>query len=422
MNDSLSTPEKRLRLAVHLAEGVPLVNRLLGLRIPAPAFAHWQPAVLAEPDKQSADQAYAQLFGALFDTPVTDEASWWPLLARLRGMLDDTLQQDPLPATFPYVLQTADHSQEALVERLKDTLTVTRVDFPAVFERPGFVYVKINHYHWEYISHLAMEAHFREVFRRLRHDDIREWQASGIDELLIQAMRRQQQALQRQGHGDGVFDTAGFSLGIGFNNGDGYVSDDLVTPILPVYWPLYRGAMTGSYAFFKGLFPAAHYRFSDGALPKMIVWENRTREFYDCITRRVDAVVFIVPDPLREIFIRHWQGTTEVIVVPATRVHELWPAVMPVVAAQLADIFRRHRKVCILAQAGLMSVPIGIVVDRMRAEFPSTDVFFFDMGQALDIALYPDHPSGQWLRHPEIREVLNNAGEIPIALPPLAPP
>lgn len=416
MSDNLATAAQRAERYDDLVAGVPLANRLLGLAIPAPSPQHWRPEALLAPEAKRADKAYAQLFGALFDTPVSCESDWWPLLARLRSLLDPALAIDPLPACYDEVVRTARFSQEELVGEIRQAMTVRRLDFASLFRGPGFVQVKVNHYHWEYISHLALAARGLPVFRPLKAQDTADWQACAVDELFIQVLRRQAARLQANGAAPGDFDNDSFSFGIGFQNGDGHLSDDLVTPIPDTYWSLYRGAMCGSLAFFRGLFPAPHYRFSDGGFPKMLIWENRIHEFIACASATADVVVFIVPDALRHICIRDWTVKTEVIVVPSTRVHELWPAVLPTVLAHLARLFRQNRNVCVLAQAGFMAAPLGMAVNLMRDEFPATRVYFFDMGQALDVAAFPDHPSGPWLRQPDIQGMLRGIGEFPIGL------
>jgi hypothetical protein len=149
----------------------------------------------------------------------------------------------------------------------------------------------------------------------------------------------------------------------------------------------------------------------------LLVWQDQMHRFFEQVVSGTDAIVFIGPDHLSTIRVRGWSGATKVITVPQTLIYETWPSVLPVVVSRLDEIVRRHSRVCILVQAALMSVTIGVAVHLMRSMHPSSRIHYFDMGQSLDVAGYPDRtPPAPWLNRAVLQDVLKRRQTFPIYL------
>jgi hypothetical protein len=410
MSDSLSSERTRRANLDHLLNGIPLVNHLLGLRLPLPRLVRWDPGTLESQGLRNGDPFHMSLLGAIFDAPVLGANDLPQLMESYLGFFDAMPEAAMKPA-FEQVLALVDHDDASLVSAISAAMSVRVIELADALASPGFVFAKVNHFHWEYVTCRAIAASGQAYHRRLDPAEMGRVERSRSDELVIRALQRVGAELQAHGAEAGTYDTSRFSLGVSFNNGDGALADDLLVPVPPIM----RGAMLGSYGFFKGLLPADSYRFSDGAFPKMLVWRDQIGEFFDAVVKKADAIVFICPDHLRDIRVRNWTGPLECIVVPPTMIAETWPVVLPIVASRLAALFGEHERVFVFIQAGLVSLPLGVLVHLMRSMFPQTSVYCFDMGQAIDVAAYPRAVS-QWMRQAELQDTLRHAGQFPVYL------
>lgn len=407
MKDNLSSSGLRLKCADDLITGIKLVNRLLQMRLPIPAPLLWKRDLLAEQKFEDPDLLFAHLLGALFDKNIGGEDDWYPLLKIFETFFYKT---QSISVGFPDTLNAAGLSDPELIDEISNTMEVSKLTLQDFFSGNGYVFVKINHAHWEYLTNEAFKTTGNEYFRNFSGFPF--FKEGRCDELLIHCLQLIYQQFISSGLPAGCFCSDDFSLGISFNNGDGYLSDDLSLPILPIM----RGAMVGSYGFFKGLFPATCYRFIDGSFPKMLIWNYELDHFFQILEQRSDIIVFIVPAHLRRILLRNWSGAVKTIVIPSSRVHEFWPPVLSVVLAQLNAVLEKYKRVGILVQAGLMSVPFGIAVHQLRQFYPKSDIRYMDMGQALDVAGFPYDMERPWINQPEAQEVLTQTGEFPVFL------
>ena len=388
----------------HLEAGARLVNDLFALSLPSPSgLAAWAEP-LSQVDPMDVDRRYRLLLCALLGKSPADSDD--ALMLGFPGLLGAGQPELSLEPCFPFVAEVIDLSDEELSRRVDATFHVRTLTWPSVFPARGFVFAKVNHVHWEYVAALGLASQGKRSLRPLDLVDdaaLRtRFQRSRVDDLVVRAIARL----------SGAFDTAAFSLGISFNNGDGPLADDYQPPLSPIT----RGAMAGAYGFFRGRFPATSHRLSDGAFPKRLVWEQTIDPFFNRVIADGERAVFICPPHLRGIHLRGRAGHCEVIEVPPTCIHEYWPSVLAVVLSRLAAIFQTHSRVTVFCQAGLMSVPLAVAVQQMRAAHPATRISFFDFGQALDVATWPKDPQGTWLRQPWLQETLQRSLPFPLAL------
>lgn len=408
MQDTLTTSKSRLNGLDDLFQGIPIVNRLFGLTIPIPRIESWTPAVLAGDALADPDLYYGQLIGAIFDRRIEDRSDWFGLIAHYESLL---VTNESLDEVFAHAIEMATLSDEAIINEASQSLIIEPLQLMAEFDKKSFVSVKINHAYWEELTVMAFNSARKLPFIReaLRGDA---YSKSRIDDVLVKALRKQQESATREGYPAGSFCNPHFSLGISFGNGDYPAHKYLSIPIGPIH----KGAAIGSLSFLKGKFPAAKYHVADGSAAKEIIWRDESDEFFARIAELSDFVVFIVPTHLRNIEIKQWKGPATTIVMPAMHVYALWPAVLPDVAGKLATLFRQSARVSVVVQAGVVAAILGILVDLMRDAYPDTQIRFFDLGQVLDVATFPDNPVGTWVQQPWIQELLIQKKRFAISL------
>lgn len=408
MQDTLANATVRLNGLDDLARGIPIINRLLGLAIPIPRIERWIPDVLAGDAFADPDLYYGQLLGAIFDSRIEDPTDWLVLMAHYNSLL---VTSESLDEVFARAVEMSTLSDEAIINEASQSLIIEPLQLMSVFDKRSFVSVKINHAYWEELTVMAFNSAGKLPYIR---DALRSeaYSRSRIDDVLVKALRKQQESAAREGYPAGSFCNPHFSLGISFGNGDYPAHKYLSIPIGPIH----KGAAIGSLSFLKGKFPAAKYNVADGSAAKELIWRDESDEFFARITALSDVVVFIVPTHLRNIEIKQWKGPATTIVLPAVRVYALWPAVLPDVAGKLATLFAQSGRVSVVVQAGVVAAILGILVDLMRDAYPDTQIRFFDLGQVLDIATFPVNPVGTWIQQPWIQEKLIHKKRFAISL------
>ena len=405
--DTIACPRNRLNGLDDLLRGILIVNRLFDLAIPIPSLSNWAPEGLAPDGCADPDVYYGQLLSAVFDTRLVIPEGWAELLPRFNELLNTDERFDKV---LPSAVKMGRCSDEIIVREVANSLEIEQLDLLSVFEKDSFVSIKINHVYWEEFAFMAFKAAGIPSIRELLLDD---WYSRcKLNDLLVKTLTKQQENAVAKGYQASCFSTTDFSFGVSFGNGDYPMADYLSLPLGPIH----KGAIIGCLSYFQTLFPADTHRLADGNAAKNLVWKQQCDAFFARIVATSDAVVFIVPSHLRAIRITQWTGHTTNIVIPALYVHELWPAVMPDIAGKLATIFSQFSRVSILVQAGVISAPLGILVNLMCADYPATRIRYFDMGQVLDVATYPTNPVGTWIQQPWIRQLLDRTKRFPISL------
>ena len=179
--------------------------------------------------------------------------------------------------------------------------------------------------------------------------------------------------------------------------------------------PVLRGALIGLLASMETFGAGRAFQVADGAAIKRPFWNRELGPFLQLATERADCIVFIVPTHLRAIGVDSFCEAQYRLVVPAQWIHELWPSVLSTLAGQLMRIFERHRSVCILVQAGLMSAPIGALARHVASRQRTASVRCIDFGQLLDVAAPQEQGTGQWIRKPDVLATLRSQ-DIPLVL------
>ncbi len=388
----------------YVIRDIPIVNRCLGLTLPLPAQEHLKSPSNGDALRRNTDAYFAALAQAVCGASAVGSANWQSIVPRFVEFLPDP---HILSALTERVIEMGSLSDKALLEKVTQSFTFNELDLNRLPERGGTISVKINHGYWEYLTCTAFSdagiPYFRDLKPRPLFDTCR------FNGLLATALSRMSAGLQ--GAENGNFASPGRSLGVSFNSGEGAVFDDLVLPLTPTT----KGAMIGALGFFNTLLPSRAYRFVDGSSAKNLFWRDELGSFFEKIRAVSDAIVFVVPSHLRKIKVSDWNGETVTVVIPDVHVHELWPAVLPYAAGRIADVLARHSRMTVIVQAAIMSVPLGVMIDRMRQARPNATVSYFDLGQVLDVAA---GPGGPWSRREDVREHLAGLSGNPLALGP----
>jgi hypothetical protein len=401
------TPEYGLE---DLLRGIDYINSFFGLLIPYPAKRiSWQ--ALNDMRDTAADLFFENLLTAIFDIRCNPGEACQLLVEKFDQLFEVKPNEDRL---FARIGELCTLPATELVNEIKNRMFIEQLSVSEIFAARTFVFTKINHGYWEYLTSAARERACMEPLRQMRRNKLIE--RCRFTSLLASSLKRQAE-LSFAGDFQGTtFSSRKISFGLSFNNGDFPTSREIRLPLGPIT----QGAMTGSLGFFDTYTRSDKYRFHDGGFGKILFWNGELGSFLSKIKDSSDALIFIVPQHLRKIAVRDWAGHSDTIVLPG-QVHQLWPAVLPYVAGRLLQILDHFSRLTILVMIGPISTPLGILVDRMSARLPSAELRYFDLGQVLNIVTVPgNHEKGTgapWVDRNDVRELTMRSQPIPIWLP-----
>ena len=380
-------------VAATLDRGIALINDLVGVALPRPKDVPYRTAATNWSSDDDVEAHFDDLMTSIFDSERASVGD--PTDPDLTGFF-----ATPAPVTeiVSAVRSLQKLDDAALVKSTFEAISLRPLQLEDVFRPGGYVFSKLNHSYWELIAFRAFNA-LGETYLRPMTELL--GLKCAFDELLIAAFIAHR---ANGGSSRDCFYSNGFSLGVGFNNGDwASTAERYHIPLSPYY----RGAMIGLAAYLSATMKAESYVFSDGAFPKLLVWDGRMGEFAELISKTSDAILFVTPTHLAGIAIKNCSVETHNIIVPPRWVYRKWPAVVGYVLGRVSELMARHDRLTILVQAGGLAAPLGILIDLVQAQNEGCEVRYFDMGQALDIATISDTPFGAWIRKSNVAEALN---------------
>jgi hypothetical protein len=410
--DSLASAATRRLGAERLRSGQAALRRLFGVDLPAPDGARLE-AVAGAPESVEPDVFHMGLAEACLHGFDWARDGWEGLARAQAELLPDSPEVGAICAR---AAELFDRPDGELVERAAELFEVVEHDpaslaalAPSPGPGPRHAHARENHGYWESFTHtgLAEAADPRlAVFlgRRKAHLDryrtvTDRYRACGFPRLHLAALRRfaglttngEAAAAQRI-----ALDGPGRSLGIGVYNGDVTFARTLAQPLAPVP----RGALPGLMACLETVFPAARrLRLADGAATRQFLLERRLRGFVAASTLGAEAVVFVVPPHLRRIVLDGAGVPQHRLLVPGSRVHELWPVVLADLLGRAEALFARHRRLTVFVQAGSMGLPIVAALHGLAQERPALALRCYDLGQVLDSADPALIGTGRLARH-----------------------
>ena len=166
-----------------------------------------------------------------------------------------------------------------------------------------------------------------------------------------------------------------------------------------------RDGLVGLLAYFREDFAApasaSPLELGLGSVPKSMIFDNTLGAFVDGAVEASEAVVFLVPTHLRQVMLARGSGRVDqyTVVLPEQKIHEFWEPVSASVAGWLEAILPRYRSVTIFTQSATLCFPLMLISRLVRDRCaPATELRYFDLGQAFDVAISGQAPTGPWLR------------------------
>ena len=384
---------------------------LFGLQIPSPAKDfNWES--LSGMQVADAELFFEHLLTAIFDARCEPSEACQMLVEKFDQLFEIAPEEDQLYARIGELcrLEAAD-----LVGEIKNRIAIDLLNIDNVFDARTFVFTKINHGYWEYLTCAARDHAGMPPLRKMRRNRLIE--RCRFTTLLASALRIHGQLSFPGDFQNTASPNRKISFGLSFNNGDFPTSREIGLPLGPIT----QGAMTGSLGFFDTYIGSRAYRFHDGGFGKMLFWSGELRSFLSRLRESSDAIAFIVPQHLQNIAMRDWYRYAETIVLPV-QVNQLWPVVLPYVAGRLLKILDGFSRLTVLVMIGPISTPIGILVDSIGASLRSAEIRYLDLGQVLNIVTVPgNHEKGvgaPWVDRKDVHERIMECQPMPIYLPP----
>lgn len=312
-----------------------------------------------------------------------------------RPLKEHLVPVDPVAAEADRETHRLD--DDKLVDLVLSQTELRKLDLE-VAARDGYSYSKINHAYWEQIALISSIILGRQYTRELPvHDADR-----GFHELLAHLLAN---SPKWRGAPAGAYVEDDFSLAVGFGNGDELSTrNELRAPLHPAI----RGALIGFSLYFRHVLPVPRRTFTDAAFPKMLVWDRTFREFLDLILPSTDIALFVVPSYLSGIRLKSFDGLQMEICVPPSRIYQQFSVVLPYLVGRIHELARTGASISVLCQAGAAGAALGIMLDLLTRRMPEARIRYYDLGQALDIAMLPDTRFSPWLRGSPVAEAVTS--------------
>lgn len=369
--------------------GRPIVERLLGVALPAPDPTRAaRLAGSADPDPRSApDRWYGTLLAAMAGEGLDAELGWVRLLPSFAALVPD----DRMRAARADAVDLARLEDEALVRLVAERVDIREVDLVASVAAGPFVSIKLNHGFWECVTRTAYGVAGLPYYR-----DWTPWAehvAGRFDDLTLLALDRVHSAGIAGPAGAGWLCGDRFAFGLSPRNGDDRAWASLVPPLHPNA----HGATVGFLAVLGALAPGVTWHVADGSAAKQLVWEDRVAVLASTLAAATDALLVIGPPHLADLDVPAFDGTRESLIVPERFVHEQWPAVLPILVGRIAALAEDGRRVTVIVQAGATAALVGLVMALWSADRAMAQVRYLDLGQLLDIVARDDPRAGTWV-------------------------
>ena len=371
--------------------GCERANAALGLAIPEP-----DAVLLARFFKQQrgfidTDRFFAALLYELCGAGGAEERSFVDLNAALFSRRLD------LDLVRGHVADIERLANAGVARRALQMLDIRPIDLRSTFDRPSYVWTKINHVWWELAASTALDGPrwwnrctrrglekvgARNAYFRDRHLYIE----SGCCHLVAATLRAMAGPQSRL-----VNDQSAFA--VGFSNGDRWARD-----LDPASSPHVRGAMVGCGPFIAAALEGkGPFEVADGAAPRQLVESDALGDFGALARSGSDAVAFVTPAHLKSISLKDFGGEVFNVVAPSRHIHEFWPSTLAYAVGPVEWLAMRHARLTVFVQAAVISAPICAALAH-AARDSGASLRVYDFGQVLDLALPAGADSGPWLR------------------------
>ncbi len=285
----------------------------------------------------------------------------------------------------------------ALIELAFSKTNLAQLSIENATRPEGYSFSKINHGYWEQIALMSSVRLERDYFRPLV---AKSWHG-GFHDLLLHLLTN---SPAWKGAPAGLYAHEDSSVAIGFGNGDWLSNRENVDAF---FSPAIRGALIGYNTYVRRVIGVSNLSFVDASFPKRLIWDGRFQDFLDLATFSSDMVLFIVPSYLSGIRIKSCNAPQTSISIPPRRIYDHYRVVLPYLIGRIIRHLRTAGSITIFCQAAAMSAAFGIIVDVLRSRMPEKRIRYYDLGQALDIAMSPNTQFSTWLRLSRVSDQLS---------------
>ncbi len=285
----------------------------------------------------------------------------------------------------------------ALIDLTFSKTSLTQLSIDNATRNDGYSFSKINHGYWEQIALISSIRLEVEYFRPLV---AKSWHG-GFHDLLLHLLTN---SPAWKGAPPGLYAHEDSSVAIGFGNGDRLSNRESVGAF---FSPATRGALVGYNIYARHVIGASNLTFVDASFPKRLVWDGNFQEFLDLATLSSDMVLFVVPSHLSGIRLKSCDAPQTSIGIPPRRIYDHYCVVLPYLIGRILRHLRTVSSITIFCQGAAMSAALGIIVDVLRTRMPEKRIRYYDLGQALDIAMSPNTQFSPWLRLSRVSDHLS---------------
>lgn len=296
--------------------------------------------------------------------------------------------------------QSARINFDTLQTVMNQKLRVHRQDGFECNPQEDFWYFKINHGYWEQLFRIL--GTYDPVKMRIPSDTA--YRRAYIDSafwVVLEALMSECVSV------DGAtLSFPGMHVGTSLHNGS-ETHEELLQSFSSTSLKLQQvvlGASIGLSGVFESLFGAEKFELADGSFPKRAAMEGTLRETLHQFARHAQRVLFVVPPHLTGITLDGLDIPQETLPVPGACVHESWAAALYATVRHVLGRLETDTRVMVITQSAVFSAMLGIFLRKAKEALvpPGRQIFFFDLGQALDSAT--PESGGLWITRYQVAD------------------
>ena len=263
-----------------------------------------------------------------------------------------------------------------------------------------FWYFKINHGYWEQL--FTILGTYDSVKMRTLSD--KPFRSAYIESAFSMVLERLLQGCARVEGSRVLF--PGMHFGVSLDNGS--ETHPVVVESFPSSTPMMKqvklSASIGLFGVLESLCGATEFSLADGSFPKRAAMDGTLRETLHSFARQSNRILFVVPPHLRGITLDGTDIPQETLLIPGDRVHECWAAALWTTTRLVLARLETESRVLVITQSAVFSAMLAIFLRAAKEALVPRDrqIFFFDLGQALDSAT--PESGGLWITRYQVAD------------------
>jgi hypothetical protein len=364
--------------------------------LPPPGFADWFATFVAAALDADAAREAALLAGSGAGSGADAVAATRRIVAASGAVAADRRRDREqrlaaaLAATAPLV------DGATLVDFAAGRIPVAAV--PAIPGRGDTCYVKINHGFWEHLY--ALFAPYDAG--RMRITDPSALRGMYVESGFLDALAAACRAWAADDPARAVRPLFGVSLVAGTRDHDEVLATFAAREA--DHRRVIMGAAIGLVSWWDAILPGPRPGFHDGSFPKRGLQSGALAAALGAAAADAARVVFVVPPHLSAVRLAGCAAAQETLTVPATAIHESWAACLHATVGHLLGRLAEEGSLVVITQSAVFSALLGLCLDDAKRALvgPGGRLRFFDLGQALDVAV--PAAGGDWARRRAVQD------------------